>query len=304
MWVKTEFYGVVAQALDMVPGFKEGYRRFEQQVVLRGLSKGLLTNYGRNVAHLALHFGRCPESLSVEEINGYLYHKASDEKVCESYIKHMVFGIRMWLRLFGKEEEAIRIPVMKKSHSLPEVLSKNECKELFKASKSFKHRFLLAFGYSTGMRLSELRFVKISDIDVDRKRVRIHQGKGKKDRYVILSSYIKSRLPIYLESYKPERYLFEGSRPGQEMCERSIQNIMIEALKKTNIKKDVSLHTLRHSFATHLLEDGVDIYTIQHLLGHSQIRTTIVYLHIAQVLPKTAKSPLDTLYNFKDATTV
>jgi len=298
MWKKAEFYGVVAQAQDVVPGFKEGYRKFEQHVVLRGLSQGLLTNYGRNVAHLALHFGRCPESISVEEINSYLYYKAVGDKICESYIKHTVFGVRMWLRLYGKDDVAIQIPVMKKSHTLPEVLSKSECKELFKAPKSFKHRFLLAFTYSTGMRLNELRFVKISDIDTDRMKVRVRQGKGKKDRYVILSQYIKTRLPAYLESYKPEIYLFEGNTAGHEMCERSIQNIMSEAVKKTNIKKHASLHTLRHSFATHLLEDGVDLYTIQNLLGHSQLRSTILYLHIAQVLPKSAKSPLDTLYNF------
>jgi len=176
-------------------------------------------------------------------------------------------------------------------------LSKRECKELFKAPKSFKHRFLLAFTYSTGIRLNELRFVKISDIDIDRMKVRIRQGKGKKDRYVVLSGYIKKRLPKYFDSYKPEIYLFEGNTSGHEMAERSIQNIMIEALKKTNIRKQVSLHTLRHSFATHLLEDGVDLYTIQHLLGHSQLRSTIMYLHIAQVIPKSAKSPLDTLYS-------
>lgn len=298
MWEKTEFYGVVAQAQDRVLGFKEGYKKFEQQVVLRGFSKGLLVNYGRNVAHLALHFGRCPELITVEEINSYLYHKAVDEKICESCMKHTVFGLRMWLRMYGKDEVAIRIPVMKKTEKLPEVLSKRECKELFKAPKSFKHRFLLAFAYSTGMRLNELRFVKINDIDCDRMQVRVRQGKGKKDRYVVLSMYIKTKLAVYLESYKPEQYLFEGATPGEEMCERSIQNIMTESLKKTNIKKKVSLHTLRHSFATHLLEDGVDLYTIQNQLGHNQIRTTIIYLHIAQVLPKAAKSPLDTLYNF------
>ena len=298
MWKTTDFYGVVAQAQDLVPGFKDGYRKFEQYVVLKGLSKGLLENYGRNVAHLSLHFGRCPESVTLEEINCYLYHKAVDEKICESYIKHTVFGVRMWLRLYGKDDVAIRIPVMKKSHTLPEVLSKGECKELFKAPKSFKHRFLLAFTYSTGMRLNELRFVKISDIDIERMKVRIRQGKGKKDRYVVLSGYIKETLPKYFDSYNPEIYLFEGNTAGHEMAERSIQNIMIEALKKTNIRKQVSLHTLRHSFATHLLEDRVDLYTIQNLLGHSQLRSTILYLHIAQVLPKSAKSPLDTLYNF------
>jgi site-specific recombinase XerD len=298
MWKKTEFYGVVAQAQEIVPGFKEGYRKFEQQVVLRGFSKGLLTNYGRSVAQLALHFGRCPELVSVEEINCYLYHKAVDEEACESYIKFAVFGMRMWLRMYGKSEDAIKIPLMKKSHPLPEVMSKGECRELFKAPKSFKHRFMLAFTYSTGMRLKEMRFVKISDIDTERMQVRIRQGKGNKDRYVVLSRYIKTKLPDYLSTYKPEKYLFEGNKLGHEMCERSIQNVIIEALKKTNIRKKVSLHTLRHSFATHLLEAGVDLYTIQHLLGHNQLRSTIIYLHIAQVLPKSAKSPLDTLYNF------
>ena len=219
----------------------------------------MLENYGRNVAHLALHFGRSPESVSVEEINCYLYHRITEEKVCESYIKHTVFGMRLWFRLYGKDEMAVRIPVMKQPHPLPEVLSKGECKELFKAPKSFKHRFMLAFAYSTGMRLSELRFVKIGDIDPERNQVRIRQGKGRKDRYVVLSVYMKAKLPAYLEAYKPETYLFEGATPGHEMCERSIQNIMMEAVKKTNIKKNVSLHTLRHSFATHLLEDVMSL---------------------------------------------
>jgi site-specific recombinase XerD len=298
MFNKSDFYGVVAQAHDMVVGFKSGYKKFEQHVVLRGLSTGLLKNYGRSVAHLSLHFGCCPEFVSVEEINCYLYHRAVDDKVCESYIKHTVFGVRLWLRLHGKDDAAIRIPFMKKSHKLPEVLSKNECKELFKAPRMLKHRYLLTFVYSTGLRLSEVRFVKISDIDTDRMQVRVRQGKGKKDRYTVLSHYIKSKLSFYLESCKPEIYLFEGATPGHEMGERSIQNIIIEALKKTTIKKKVSLHTLRHSFATHLLEDGVDLYTIQKLLGHNQLRSTITYLHIAQVVAKTAKSPLDTLYNF------
>jgi site-specific recombinase XerD len=299
MWKKKESDGVVAQAQAMVPGFKDGYQKFEQYVVLKGLSDDTLTNYGRNVAHLSLHFVCCPEHLSVEEINGYLYHKVVDEKMCESGIKHTVFGVRKWLYLHDKDDLAIRIPIMKKSYTLPEVLSKEECKELFKAPKSFKHRFLLAFTYSTGMRLNEVRFVKISDLDTDRMQVRIHQGKGKRDRYVVLSEFIKDRLPNYLESYKPEIYLFEGNRAGHEMGERSIQNIMTEAVKKTNIKKKVSLHTLRHSYATHLLEEGVDLYTIQKTLGHQQIRSTIMYLHIAQVLPKSAKSPLDTLYIFR-----
>lgn len=121
-------------------------------------------------------------------------------------------------------------------------------------------------------------------------------GKGKKDRYVILSNIIADKLPIYLNEVKPKTYLFEGLTPGEPMGERSIQYVVNEAVPKTSIQKNVSMHTLRHSFATHLLEDGIDIYSIQKLLGHSHIQTTIIYLHIAQVKPHLAHSPLDSLY--------
>ncbi|GLU57465.1 tyrosine-type recombinase/integrase [Dyadobacter frigoris] len=193
--------------------------------------------------------------------------------------------------------------MIKKEKKLPEVLSKEECKKLFKAPRTLKHRFLLSFAYSAGLRMNELRHIRISDLDTDRMQVRVRQGKGKKDRYVILSRFIASRLPQYLKELQPQVYLFEGQTPGQVMGERSIQYVITEALQKTDIQKSVSMHTLRHSFATarrtaHLLEDGVDIYTIQHLLGHSQLSTTIMYLHIAQVIPKVGRSPLDTLYGF------
>jgi len=178
------------------------------------------------------------------------------------------------------------------------VLSKEECRTLFKAPRTFKHRFLLAFAYSSGLRMNELRHIRISDVDCDRMQVRVRQGKGKKDRYVILSKYIKERLPYYLKEVNPQVYLFEGQTPGEVMGERSIQYVISEALQKTPIRKQVSMHTLRHSFATHLLEDGVDIYTIQHLLGHVRLETTLVYLHVAQVIPKVGRSPLDSLYGF------
>ena len=295
---KKNYYTIEAQAKDLVPGFREAYSLFEERVVLDRLSKSLITNYGRNVCHLALHFGRLPHEVSVEEINSYLYRKTVHENLSESYFKQTVFGMRFWFRLFGKDDQALKLPVIRKEKKLPEVLSKEECKELFKAPRSLKHRFLLAFAYSAGLRMNELRHIKISDIDTDRMQVRVRQGKGRKDRYVILSRYIKSRLSHYLKEVKPQVYLFEGQTPGDVMGERSIQYIIKEALLKTDIRKPVSMHTLRHSFATHLLEDGVNIYTIQHLLGHSNLRTTMVYLHIAQVIPKVGKSPLDTLYGF------
>jgi len=191
------------------------------------------------------------------------------------------------------------MPVIKKAHTLPTVLSKEECKAIFSAPKSLKHRFLLAFAYAGGLRMNELRALKIVDVDLQRKQIHIRQGKGKKDRYVILSGFILDRFQKYLDEVKPKVYLFEGLTVGEMMGERSIQYVINEAVRKTDIQKKVSMHTLRHSFATHLLEDGVDLYSIQRLLGHSDIRTTIVYLHVAQVIPKVAHSPLDTLYGYK-----
>ena len=295
---KENCYTIINQAKDLVPGFRDAFSLFEERVVLDRLSKSLSNNYGRNVAHLALHFGRVPHEVSVEEVNSYLYRKTVHDNLSESYFKQTVFGMRFWLRLFGRDEQALKLPVIKKEKKLPEVLSKEECRKLFLVPRTLKHRFMLAFAYSAGLRMNELRHIKISDIDTGRMQIRVRQGKGKKDRYVILSRFIKSRLPHYLQEVKPQVYLFEGQTPGDVMGERSIQYVINEALQKTGIQKQVSMHTLRHSFATHLLEDGLDIYTIQHLLGHSQLRTTLIYLHIAQVIPKIGKSPLDSLYGF------
>jgi len=296
---KENYYTTLSKAKDLVPGFKTAYSKFEERVVIDQNSKSTITNYSRNLAHLALHFGRVPHEISVDEINSYLYRLTVHENFSQSFFKQTVFGLRYWFRLFGLNDKALLLPVIKKNKTLPVVLSKEECKKLFIAPKNFKHRFLLAFAYSGGLRMNELRHLKITDVDINRKLIHIRQGKGKKDRYVILSDFIANKISKYLVEIKPQIYLFEGLTPGYVMGERSIQYVINEALKKTNITKDVSMHTLRHSFATHLLEDGVDIYSIQRLLGHADIRTTIIYLHVAQVVPKQAHSPLDTLYGFK-----
>jgi integrase/recombinase XerD len=288
---------IVAQAKINVPGFSTAYSRFLERVTIDQCSKSMITNYSRSIAAIALHFNRVPHEVGVEEINSYLYRMTVHEKQSISYFKQAVFGLRHWFRLFGMEEKAIQMPSIKKEFKLPVVLSKQECKELFKAPRLLKHRYLLCFAYGGGLRMNELRLLKISDVDLDRMLVHIKQGKGKKDRYVVLSKLLANKFKEYLQEVKPQIYLFEGQTPGQPMGERSIQYIINEALQKTNIKKEVSMHTLRHSFATHLLEDGIDIHSIQRLLGHSDIRTTIIYLHVAQIKPRLAHSPFDSLYN-------
>lgn len=293
---KNDYYTLVQQANDAVPGFRQAYSKFVEHAAIHQKSKSLVINYSRNIAQLALHFATVPHQVSTGEINSYLYRISVHEGKSEGYFKQTVHGLRYWFRVFGNEAAALRMPPLKKKQSLPTVLAKQECKELFKAPRTLKHRSLLAFAYSTGLRMNELRLIKCADVDTQRRQVHVRMGKGKKDRYVPLSKFIAQKLPLYLNDVKPKTYLFEGLSPGEPMGMRSIQYVVNEALAKTSIQKDVSLHTLRHSYATHLLEDGVDIYSIQRLLGHSHIQTTIIYLHIAQVKPQLAHSPLDSLY--------
>jgi integrase/recombinase XerD len=296
---KSDYYTVLDQARAKVKGFNKAYSKFLERVTIDQSSESMITNYSRSIAHVALHFRAVPHHVSVKQINKYLFKLASRQALSISYFKQTIFGLRHWFRLFGQEEKALQMPSIKKVHTLPTVLSKEECIDLLKAPRTFKHRFLLALAYSAGLRMNELRLLKISDIDLDRKQIHIRQGKGKKDRYTVLSNLLASNFQQYLNELKPEVYLFEGLISREPMGKKSIQYIIAEALKKTKIKKSVSMHTLRHSFATHLLEDGLDLQSIQRLLGHVDLRTTLVYIHVAQIRTKVAHSPLDTLYNLK-----
>jgi integrase/recombinase XerD len=293
---KNDYFTLVQQACDTVPEFKIHYHQFVEKATVAQSSQSLIMNYSRSVAQVALHFNRLPHAITTDELNSYLYRLCVHEGKSEGYFKQAVYGLRYWLRMFGCNEMALRMPPVKKKQTLPQVLSKQECRELFKSPRLLKHRFLLAFAYGAGLRMNELRLLRIADVDVHRMQIHVRQGKGRKDRYVVLSKIIADKLPLYLKEVKPKTYLFEGLTPGEPMGERSMQYVVNEAVPKTSIQKNVSLHTLRHSFATHLLEDGIDIYSIQKLLGHSHIQTTIVYLHIAQVKPQLAHSPLDSLY--------
>jgi site-specific recombinase XerD len=294
---KRVYNTIVSQAKKGVPGFENSYAKFIEKVTIGQNSKSLIVNYSRSLAYIALHFNKPPHLVSVDEINAYLYRMMVHEKCSLTYFKHAVFALRYWFRLFDMEDKAIQMPPIKKEKKLPTVLSRQECKALFKAPANLKHRFLLAFAYAGGLRMNELRMLKISDVDMQREQIHIRHGKGRKQRCVSLSKLLMQKLPLYLSAVKPNVYLFEGLTPGHPMGERSIQYIISEALQKTAIQKAVSMHTLRHSFATHLLEDGVDIHTIQHLLGHADLIQTLVYLHVAQVKTKPAHSPLDTLYD-------
>jgi integrase/recombinase XerD len=182
---------------------------------------------------------------------------------------------------------------------LPEVLSEEEVSDIIKATKNLKHKAILMTIYSAGLRIGELVNLKIKDIDSKRMQIRVEQGKGKKDRYTLLSQKTLEILRLYIKDSRPHLYLFEGQDSSKERplpySKRSVQNILRDSLDKTKIKKKVTVHTLRHSFATHLLEHGTDLRYIQDLLGHESPKTTQVYTHITTRGFDQIKSPMDGL---------
>ena len=296
---KKTGFTIVEQAIVLVPEFENVVHKLEQQVVLRGQSKSTLNNYIRRIALFVLHFGKLPELIDPDEINEYLVALALNPKSpSRSSFKHMVYGLRYYYRLLGMNKNAIALPSLKKDTKLPVILNRQELKELFAAPKLLKHRVVLTLIYSAGLRGQEVINLKISDVDFERKTIHIRQSKYKKDRIVPLSGYMSQGIKKYLKAENPHIWLFNGKEPDGRYSVKGLSWVMRETLKKTSITKEVSLHSLRHSYATHLLEQGVNIVTLKELLGHAEITTTMIYLHVAQCPLIKPHSPLDCLYDF------
>ena len=292
---------IVERAVIAVSGFEEVFKKLNQQVELRGQSQSTLNNYIRRIALISLHFGRLPEQIEEDEINEYLVALARDPKSpSRSSFKHMVYGLRYYYRLLGMNKKAIALPSLKADTKLPIILNRAELKELFAAPKLLKQRIVLSLIYSAGLRGQEVINLKISDIDFERKTIHIRQSKYKKDRLVPLSKAMAIGLRKYLSAENPHIWLFNGKEPDGRYSVRGLSWVFRENLKKTSITKDVNLHSLRHSYATHLLEEGINIVTLKELLGHAQITTTMIYLHVAQCELIKPHSPLDTLYHLRE----
>ena len=288
---------IVERAMVLVPEFKSRAVKLEHQVVLRGQSASTLNNYIRRIALFVIHFEKLPEQVSEDEINEYLVALARDPKApSRSSFKHMVYGLRYYYRLLGMNKKAIALPSLKQDTKLPIVLNQQELKMLFAAPTLLKHRIILTLIYSAGLRGQEVINLKISDIDFERMVIHIRQSKYKKDRIVPLSPTMAIGLEKYLRAENPHVWLFNGKEPDGRYSVKGLSWVMRENLKKTSIAKSVNLHSLRHSYATHLLEQGLNIVTLRDLLGHADISTTMIYLHVAQCQHIKPHSPLDTLY--------
>ncbi|MCF6358447.1 MAG: tyrosine-type recombinase/integrase [Draconibacterium sp.] len=253
------------------------------------------------MAHLALHYMCSPEQLDLESINDYLFYCQNMHKTpSESFFKHTIFGLRAIYRVLGMTAIRVMLPKIERQKDLPVVLSKQEVKALISAPKFLKHKLVVAMLYGCGLRNHELCDLEQTDIDFDRKTVFIKKKKGKTDRYVPLSDILANGLKKYFQTENPYKWVFNSqvTKEGEilKYTQRGVQWTIKEAKSKTGIQKRVTAHMLRHTYATHLLEDGLDIMSIKDLLGHAHIETTLVYLHVANLGRNPKFSPLDTLY--------
>jgi site-specific recombinase XerD len=299
----SDYVTIVQQACNEVSGFEQLFKEMERAISITGKSTSTLTNYGRQLAHLALHYKCFPLDLNKEQVMDYLFLVKSRGTASATFFKFTVYGMRYACKLRGLEYRQFSLPEIEKPEKLPVVLSQQEVKRLLGVCTLLKHRILLGLTYGCGLRCGEVRNLKVADADLDRGMLHVRHGKGGKDRYLPLGAMLIRGIQTYLATEKPSNWLFEGVG-GAVFSQRGTQWVVEQAVKKAGIIKDVSTHTLRHSYATHLLEQGLDIVSIQYLLGHENIETTMIYLHLAIPCARTVFSPLDNLYKKADAAKV
>ena len=269
------------------------------EMQLRRFSENTQESYLRSVTGLASHYGISPDTITGDQLKSYVLFLINKRKLGWSSINVITTGIRFfYTEVLGRKDMSLAIPPRKTPRSLPEIFSRSELIALFGSIVNIKHRTMLMAAYGCGLRVSEVISLKVANIDSSRMMVRICHGKGDKDRYTILSPRLLDELRSYWKAYRPDpkSWLFPNRSTKERLTRSTPQLVFKEAKKKAGIRKNVTFHSLRHSFSSHLLEAGVDIRTIQILLGHSSITTTARYLHVARKNLGSIKSPLDLLY--------
>ena len=259
-------------------------------------SERTVTSYENHLRKFLEHFKtRDLQNITLDEIRDFINASIIDPGFSRSYQNQLISSIKLFYNhILNRRYDMPDIERPHRAKRLPSVLSQEEIKKMIEKTRNSKHRLLISLIYSTGMRLSEATGLKLKDIDYTRKIINIRSGKGQKDRIVPLAEKLVKELEEYVGSYQPREYVFEGYT-GAAYSARSVQQVIKRSLQTANIRKKASVHTLRHSFATHLLENGVDIRIIQELLGHQSSRTTEIYTHVSTRTIESIKSPLDRL---------
>jgi site-specific recombinase XerD len=266
-----------------------------RQMQMSGYSESTIKAYVESLSAMARSTGLSPDAMSTDQIRDYLHHLTVVRKLSQSALNQFISALKvLWVEVLRRSWDPISFPRTRLEKHLPVVFSREEVHRIFDSVTNMKHRVMLMMVYSSGLRIGELLALRPCDIDAERMQVHVVQGKGNKDRYTILSKAIVEPLRLYYRLYRPKQWLFETGK-GVRCSVRTMQEIFHRTLRKAGITKPAHLHTLRHSFATHLMEQGVSLPIIQQLLGHKSLRTTSIYLHVQPYALSTVKSPLDSL---------
>lgn len=269
------------------------YKATQEYFKLRGLSPNTQRSYLRVIRQFAKYFNESPENLGTDHIKKYLLDLIKNDRSASTIeVAHAALTF-LYQTVLDKPWKIDTIPHHKQKKRLPVILNRDEIKRFFSVITNIKHRAILSLLYSAGLRVSEVITLPIRDIDSERMQIRVHNGKGAKDRYTILSKTSLQLLRHYFKIYRPRTLLFPTPREDKAMTYKAISIMFNKYKKLAGITKPATAHSLRHSFATHLLENGIDIYHIQRLLGHRSIETTTVYLHVRRVDLQKIISPLD-----------
>jgi site-specific recombinase XerD len=257
-------------------------KRMIEDLLVRNYSKQTIDSYVRSVAAFARHFGRSPAELGAEDVRTYQVYLVDERKVAKSTLNRIATALRfLYVVTLNGKIPVEQIPAARREKKLPVVLSPDELKVFFSGVDNPKHRTLLYTIYGAGLRVSEALSLRAEDIDSARGLIHVRLGKGNKDRYTILAPSLLKALRTYWRAWQPKAWLFPAWNQQKQLTTGAVQKICLRTRKKVGINKPISPHTLRHCFATHLLEAGLDLRTIQVLLGHGDIKSTSRYLRVA-----------------------
>ncbi|MBN2039890.1 MAG: tyrosine-type recombinase/integrase [Spirochaetes bacterium] len=269
------------------------FKELSAELSARKYSRKTINTYLYYNTGLLKNAGKAPENICQSDVTNYLQHLNEEKQASASTLNLVINALKFFYGKIHNKKFIYEIKRPKKDKKLPVILNSDEIARLLSALKNIKHRTLLMLAYSGGLRVSDVVKLKISDIDSERKLLHIKNAKGRKDRYTLLSDAALQNLREYWKIYKPETWLFPGADAKEHLTVRTAQRIFKNACKAAFISKDVSIHSLRHSFATHLLEAGTDIRYIQELLGHSSVKTTEIYTHVSNKDFSKIVNPLD-----------
>jgi len=267
-----------------------------EQLKLKGYSENTIKTYQNEFAQFLMALKNNPvDSCDSQKVRRYMLYCYEQLRLKENTLHSRLNALKFYFeQVLHREKFFVNIPRPKKHFILPKTIHQSDIKKMFDATTNLKHNTMLKLCYGMGLRLSEIINLKIEDIDSKNMQVFIEKSKGKKDRYVNLPESVLEQLRAYYKMYRPKKYLFEGQDGGQ-YSKRSLQNVFKSALHKAGVNKNVGIHSLRHSYATHLLEQGTDIRFIQELLGHKDLKTTLIYTDVTNNNIRKIRSPLDNL---------